>query len=111
MKKRIIPMVLLVITVLTVTASARVSIIRPALTISGTTAYCDVTVRSPGDDLSVTLEFWRGTTRLKSWTTSGETLISISETYQITKGYTYTLKGTYQINGSTYSLEPVSKSC
>ena len=104
MKKKMIPLLLLVAVILTVTASARVPIVRPALSFTGTTANCEVTVQSPGDDISVNLELWRGATRLKTWSDSGTTFVVINETYTVQKGSTYTLKGSYTLNGTPSKL-------
>ncbi|MFR8004722.1 MAG: hypothetical protein ACLU6E_03065 [Dysosmobacter welbionis] len=111
MKKKMIPLLLLVAVILTVTASARVPIVRPALSFTGTTANCEVTVQSPGDDISVNLELWRGATRLKTWSDSGTTFVVINETYPVQKGSTYTLKGSYTLNGTSYSILSVSGTC
>lgn len=111
MKKRIIPILLLAVALLTVTASARASIGRPRISFSGTTAYCEVIVRNAGSDISVTLELWNGGTKLATWTDSGKDSASINETYEVKKGEKYTLKGSCTIDGKSYTLSPVSATC
>lgn len=111
MKKRMIPIMLLVVSFLTVTVSARAIIGNPSLSFSGTTAHCEVGIRSYGDEISVTLELWEGDTRVDSWSNSGVSEVSIVETYRATRGERYTLKGHCTINGTYYSLQSAYGTC
>lgn len=71
----------------------------PSLTFDGTTAHCGARVVSGSDEMSITLELWRGTTRIASWTKTGTGVVTFSETWPVAKGQTYTLKAHGTIGG------------
>lgn len=107
MKKRIIPLLMVVLLVMSITApaasavSSRVISGRPTLRISGNTAYCEAIFRSGNNenDIYVTLTLKRGTDIIDSWSASGNGSVTISKSKAIsTKGsYTLSLKAT--VNG------------
>lgn len=107
MKKRIMPllMVLLLVMAITVpTASAvnsRVISGRPTLRISGDTAYCEAIFRSGNRDnnISVTLTLKYGTEIVDSWTASGKGSVTISESKTVLAKGTYTLIMEATVNG------------
>ena len=111
MKKRMIPIMLIVVSFLTVMVSARANIGSPILSFSGTTAYCEIIVRSPGNNITVTLELWDGNTQVDSWSDSGSDEVIMSESCRVTSGERYTLKGHCTIDGTYYTLVPVSGTC
>ena len=87
MKKRIVPLLMVVLLVMAITipaasaVSSRVISGRPTLRISGDTAYCEAIFRSGNRDnnISVTLTLKYGTEIVDSWTASGKGSVTISE--------------------------------
>ena len=74
MKKRVFAIALVIVLALTLAVSAvemRSTRVKPTLSFSGTTAYCDVMVSEANTYVEVTLELWRGTTLIDSWSASG----------------------------------------
>lgn len=115
MKKRLIPMLLVMLLLLSASANAaNVSIksvrTTPSLIFNGTTASCTATVRDYGKTIKVTMELWCGNTLLNTWTCSGTNLVTINETWRgIKQGQTYVLKVYGSANGSSFSVQPISK--
>lgn len=99
MKKRIMPLLVTLLFVISCTASTalaangRAITGRPTLRIDGTTAYCGVTYRSGNSDtqISVTLTLKQGSTIIDSWSGSGKGMVIISETSTVELGKTYDL--------------------
>ena len=76
LKKRIIPLVLLLAMLLSLpayAASPRVMTILPAISFDGTTANCRVSVSADRstDQISAVIQLWNGSTRIARWTDSG----------------------------------------
>lgn len=114
MKKRIIPLVLAVMLMLSLSANAANSIIKsvstPLLSISGGKATCSATISFPGKQIDATMELWCGNVRLKSWEESGRSRIYISGEYDgVQRGKTYTVKVYGTADGSYFSVTPKSK--
>ena len=81
------------------------------LSFSGTTAQCDLTITESGKTIDATMELWRGSTKLATWSKSKKTTVSIDETYNATSGVSYTLKAYGTINGVSFSMTSVTKTC
>ena len=115
MKKRIVPLFIVLVMVLSISANAAIepkaNIIRPTLSFSGTTAKCTVLVTSPGKDIRVTMSLWRNTTLIDSWSGSGTTVVSVQGTASVVKGVAYTLKVTGTVNGDPISVVPLTRTC
>lgn len=111
MKKKVIPLILLLTMILTMTASARVPMAEPYLSFSGTTAYCQGYVKSQGDDISITLELLQGTKLIDSWSKSGTGQVLLEKTCKVEKGKTYTLELHTTINGEPAPTQRVSGTC
>ena len=95
------------------TANIESTSIQPSLSFSGTTANCSVVARADhvSDSISVTLKLWRGTTLLKTWSNSGNLIVTISDTYTVTSGYIYKLTADVTVNSTVYPTVSVSKYC
>lgn len=99
MKKRIIPLLIIALLVMAITApvasavNSRVISGRPTLRISGDTAYCEAVFRSGNraNDISVTLTLKRGTETIDSWSASGKGSVTISESKTVLAKGSYTL--------------------
>ena len=107
MKKRIIPLLMVVLLVMAITipaasaVSSRVISGRPTLRISGDTAYCEAIFRSGNRDnnSSVTLTLKYGTDTVESWSASGKGSVTISESKTVLAKGTYTLIMEATVNG------------
>lgn len=105
MRKRILPLVMAVLLMLSFTvpaaAAGRAIAGRPGLTISGTRAYCvgKYSSGNQSDKISMTLTLKLGTTTVDSWSTSDTGSAVISETCTVKTGKTYILVLAATING------------
>lgn len=74
----------------------------PNLSFSGTTAECSLKIYGDysSDYIVVTLKLFQGNNLVKQWSKGGSGVVSISETWPVTKGLTYTLTGEVMINGT-----------
>ena len=79
------------------------------LTLNGSTAICDFRVTDPGKYINATMELWQGSTFITSWSASGYSIINMSETYTITSGLTYTLKGYGTSGGVSFTAPEVTQ--
>lgn len=116
MKKRMIPMALLFMFMLSISAQAvQPYAIRstPSLTFSGATATCSVDCKSGNskDQLTVTLTLWQGSTKIDSWTASGSGRVMISENCSVQKGKEYKLVLSYTVNGQEQASVSTTKTC
>lgn len=82
---------------------------RPSLSFSGTTATCKVYIASSGH-INATLSLWQGNTLVDEWSDSGDSILSINGTCNVSKGKTYTLTVTGTADGETISGS-ISKYC
>ena len=113
MKRRIIALAMLAVLVLAFTAQAaepRYSDNRPTLSISGTTATCEVDYKSANtsDTVKITLALWCGDNIVDSWTETGKGRVVMSETCRVVKGNTYDLVMMPVVNGVAKSTVTVS---
>lgn len=83
----------------------------PTLSFKGTTANCKVVISSAGKQIDARLELWHGNTRLASWSDSAVSWLTISGTYPVVSGKTYTLKVFGTVGGSAITVTPVSGTC
>jgi|GEM_PF-1726504 len=86
----------------------------PSLSFSGTTATCKLLViasnMSYPIEASITLK--HGSSVVKQWnslTASG--IMNFSDTAGVVSGYTYTMQVTLKINGVSYSVADITKTC
>ncbi len=85
--------------------------IRPELSFDETTATCFVKVYSPSDEIHLTLTLRYGGTRCATWYANGTSSVTIRETKEVTKGYTYTLTVSGTINGEPIEMGSVTAVC
>lgn len=81
------------------------------LTFDGTTAHCGARVVSGSDEMNITLELWRGNTRIAFWAKTGTGIVTFSETWPVAKGQTYTLKAHGTIGGEPFTGADLSATC
>ena len=114
MKKRVFAIALVIVLALTLAVSAaemRAMRVKPTLSFSGTTAYCDVLVSEANTYVEVTLELWRGSTLIDSWSASGLGRAVISETASVESGKSYHLEANGTIGGTPFSAVSKTYTC
>lgn len=116
MKRRILSFAAVLVLMAAMCASAfavepRIPRISPKLEFSGTTANCEVVIISSGDDIDATLELWRGSTLVDSWSSEGTSYVSISGKCNVTKGVTYTLTVSGTIGGEPIDYDGIKRTC
>ena len=92
-------------------AVARAVVPKANLEFNGTTAICSVRVTEVGKTIKATMQLWQGNTLVDSWSGSGTSTLRLSETHSVTKGKTYTVRVTCTVNGSSYAVNPITKTC
>lgn len=104
MKKRfIIPLVLLMVFSLGITAYAfepRAALANPSLTFDGETAVCSVTCigNKSTDKIEATLTLYRGNTYVDSWSESGLSRVHVQGECEVDSGVQYRLVLTWYLN-------------
>ena len=116
MKRRIFSLVAVLLLVLSVSVQAvesRAVHSNFGLSFSGTTAICFGTCRSgnSSDRIAMTLILEQGGVELDSWSATGYGQVTISETYPVTKGKTYTLVMEYSVNGEPQPAVSTHATC
>ena len=81
------------------------------LSYSGTTANCQITVREANASIDVTMELYRGSTLVKSWSKSGTNRVSLNKTWTCISGQAYTLEADVTVNGISVNVTPITKTC
>lgn len=104
MKKRVLPLFLVVVMLLSISAQAGIArspAVQPKLTLNGTSATCSVMAMADHatDEVSVVMKLWQGSTCLETWTDSGDGYVYMSESATVSTGSTYRLTVTVSING------------
>ncbi len=84
---------------------------KASLEFNGTTAICSVRVTEVGKTIKATMQLWQGNTLVDFWSGSGTSTLRLSETHSVTKGKTYTVRVTCTVNGSSYAVNPATKTC
>lgn len=92
-------------------AATRAVVPKANLEFNGTTAICSVRITEAGKTIKATMQLWQGNTLVDSWSGSGTSTLRLSETHSVTKGKTYTVRVTCTVNGSSYAVNPTTKTC
>ncbi len=113
MKRIVVFALIFILAIGTISAFAMPMVSRKVLTLnySGTTALCKLTVIDTGKSIDATMELWQGNTKLATWNDSDTTQVILDETYGVTSGVSYTLKGYGTINGVSFNMTSVTKTC
>ena len=113
MKRKIVALIVVIALLLSFTvigfAENKAVVTTLSLSLNGTTATCKMRVSDPGKYINATMELWQGSTFITSWSASGYSVVSMSETYTITSGLTYTLKGYGTSGGVSFTAPDVTK--
>ena len=96
---------------LSVTVNAAILVhITSDLTISGNEAEAYVSVLEKNKDISVTMKLWEGNSLVGTWSDTGTTFVTMSETFSsVQAGKTYILKITGTINGVAFPEVQVTR--
>lgn len=117
MKKRVISVALVMVLVMSMcvpvfAVSARANrISSPTIYFSGGRAYCSVTITAAYQDIDATLQLWRGSNLVASWSESGTSFVGIDESHAVTSGRTYSVTVTGTIDGVPFSESSGSVTC
>lgn len=114
MKKRLIPLLLVLVLMLSTVASAaepRVAQAVPSLSFEGTTANCAVSVTDFGSEIKATLTLWKGNRVVDSWYGEGTSILRITGSCEVVKGVSYSLKVTGTIDGVPFEGSAVYGTC
>ena len=102
-------LVLILASAVSAFAATQVFNAKLSLTLNGSTATCKFLVTDSGKYINATMELWQDSTFITSWTASGYSVVNMSETYPITSGLTYTLKGYGTSGGVSFTAPDVTK--
>lgn len=114
MKRFIVVLLLLVLVIgASVPASAATQYLSQSIniTFNGSTAVCKLSVIDYGKDIDVTLELWRGSTLVTSWSDSGVSQVRIEENYGCISGVSYYLKAYGTAGNTPIELRTLTKIC
>ncbi len=81
------------------------------LSFDGTTVHCYAYAVDPGKTITVTAKLWRGTLLIGTWSDTDNSFVEVNGIKMAQSGQTYTLKVSYTINGVTYNLPDITKTC
>lgn len=113
MRKRIFSLIVVLTLLLTVSVPAfaleDATSVRPSLTLNSGSASCQVTVRSAGADIEVTMELWSGVDLFDVWTGEGVGVVTVTGSCPIVNGYPYTLVVYGTADGVPFECDPVTK--
>ncbi len=90
------------------------AVVIPGLSFSGTTATCSLEVYAPHatDTISASVVLKRGNSTVKQWTNLTDVgYMDFSDTASVSHGQTYTMQVTLSINGITYTVADLTKTC
>lgn len=115
-KKRILPIILVVIMAVSLCAPAfatpRAAGASVSFYFTGTTANCSATITDSGKRISATLQLWYNDMLVNAWPGSGTTYVAITGTHtSCVSGGVYTLKLVGTIGGVSITSDPIVKTC
>ncbi len=92
-------------------AEPRIAAPELSLEFSGTTAICGVQFSDAGKSIRVTMELWQNDALVDSWTKTGTSSVTMSETCAVKRLRNYTLKVSGTSGGVSFSPVSVTKRC
>lgn len=116
LKRRIIPLVLLIAILLSVpvyAASPRIITVLPAISFDGTTANCRVSVSGNHgtDRIEAYIALWDGSKCVADWNPTGTGYLLFSDSTKVTSGKTYEMTVDVTINGVDYERVSIEGTC
>lgn len=114
MKKKLIAVALVVVLLLSLalSASAACNVVQMnrSLKFVGSSAKCSASITEEGSSISATMELWRGSTKLATWSDSDTSSVDLYGSVNVSSGQTYTLVVYGTINGVSFEMPPLTKS-
>ncbi|MCR5459763.1 MAG: hypothetical protein K6F51_07700 [Acetatifactor sp.] len=95
-------------------ADESLNYIHPELIFSGTTATCSLTVYAERstDSIVASVTLKQGNSIVKQWSNlSSNGYVTFSDTATVSHGVTYTMHVTVSINGVSYPVSDITKTC
>lgn len=92
-------------------AEPRLAVPEPSLEFSGATAICEFRIADTGQSIRVTMELWNGDTLVDSWTKTGTSTVTMSETCAVNRLRNYTLQVSGTSGGVPFGPVSVTKRC
>lgn len=86
----------------------------PKLSFTGTTATCSLKVYAnySTDHIEASVKLMHGSTIIKQWNNlSDYGYMDFSDTATVVSEYTYTMKVTLKVNGVSYNVADITKTC
>lgn len=116
MKKRIFPILFVLIMLFSSTAhaaSTRAATVVPDISFSGTTATCTTFIAADRttDDIEAVIRLWQGNKCIETWNRSSVGILSFSGTATVTRGKTYRLTVDVTIAGKDLPRFYTEKTC
>lgn len=90
------------------------ALVLPGLSFSGTTATCSLEVYAPhaSDLITASVTLKHGNSIIKQWTNLTDLGdMDFSDTATVSHGQTYTMQVTLSINGISYTVADITKTC
>lgn len=106
-------LVVLAMPMQTQAATVRASKIFPSITFDGRTAVCAVTIiaDNAGDEISISVKLWQGSTCLETWDDSGAGHMNFSATKIVSSSGQYNLTADVTIDGVTLPTASATAYC
>lgn len=116
MKKRILPLALLLVFLFSISAQAvepYALAAKPSMSFSGTPVSCSASCKgdSASDSVSATLTLYQGSTKIDSWSGSGKYRVFLSGDSAVKKGKEYKLVLTWSVNGKAQPSTSTTQTC
>lgn len=116
MKKRILPLALLLVFLFSISAQAvepYALAAKPSMSFSGTTVSCSASCKGDfaSDSVSATLTLYQGSTKIDSWSGSGKYRVFLSGDSAVKKGKEYKLVLTWSVNGKAQPSTSTTQTC
>ena len=116
MKKSIVTMMMVIVMLVSLTASAsavepRALTAAPRLEIEGTTAHCEVSITDYGKNITATMNLWQGSTLVDSWSGTATSNLFLEGYCDVESGKVYVLYVSGTVGGESFYTQPVTVRC
>ena len=76
----------------------------------GNTAKCSISICSISSNIKITMTLFQRNRLIATWTKEGKDCLTMDESCNVAKGYSYTLRANVLIDGVAQVIPPVTKS-
>lgn len=89
----------------------RTEVLAPALSFSGTTAHCELTVACDylTDEITATIKLWKGSSCVATWYETAEGHMNFYATRTVSLNTTYVLTADVTVNGKVFPQVSVTR--